>query len=210
MAINISETLFERVLSYLQAKADSDRTAKDLLALMQGYVVDRHGEQSDRHLEKSSEKLGEKQFGQRLFGAWKELADLHVGENCWSYPVDFADLAESLSLSTEKFVRHLEHVQLESMQLLVGRGQNYLIQNHQVGALTFHGELIKSVKSSAPKPNESPIFKVGDRVRVNENANRPQYANHVGIIEQVISVSCKVKLDNGWTAFLPNQCLELI
>ena len=51
-------------------------------------------------------------------------------------------------------------------------------------------------------------FKVGDRVAV--NANRQQYANHKGVVEQVISVSCRVKLDNGWTAFLPNHCLDHI
>ena len=42
------------------------------------------------------------------------------------------------------------------------------------------------------------------------NANRQQYANHKGVVEQVISVSCRVKLDNGWTAFLPNHCLDHI
>jgi hypothetical protein len=188
MAINISETLFERILSYLQAQANSDRTAQDLLALMQGYAT-----------------IPEKEFGQRLFGVWKELADLHVGENCWSYPVEFADLAEALSLSVEKFVQYLNHVKIDAMQLLAGRGQNYMVDGHQVGALTFHGELVKSVKATKPK---TVIFKVGDRVRV--NANRPQYANHVGTVDQVISVSCRVKLDNGWTAFLPNQCLDLV
>ncbi|NJK60402.1 MAG: nitrile hydratase subunit beta [Oscillatoriales cyanobacterium SM2_1_8] len=60
----------------------------------------------------------------------------------------------------------------------------------------------------APKRREvpPPDFQVGDRVRV--TAQRPQYANCTGVITQTISVSCRVKLDNGWQAFLPYHCLE--
>ena len=64
-----------------------------------------------------------------------------------------------------------------------------------------------SVETSAKTAGKI-IFKVGDRIRV--NANRPQYIDQTGTIEQIISVSCRIKLDNGWIAFLPNYCLEKI
>jgi hypothetical protein len=188
MAINISESTLRKTLEYLKIQASSgDRLAADLLTLFP-----------------SSQSETIPNFDQRLFAAWKELVDLQIGENCWSYPVPFADLAENLSISIETLIQHLETIQIDSLQLLSGRGTNYLIKSQQVGDLAFHSAPNFS-KPTSTKPVQI-IFKVGDRIRV--NANRPQYINQTGIIDQVISVSCKVKLDNGWVAFLPNHCLE--
>lgn len=64
----------------------------------------------------------------------------------------------------------------------------------------------KSAKRETQTTNPRGDFQVGDRVRVSNE--RPQYGNLTGTVEQVISVSCRVQLDNGWSAFLPHQYLE--
>lgn len=190
MAINISESTLRKTLEYLKIQACSgDHLAAELLTLFPS---------------SSSQSEPIPNFDQRLFAAWKELVDLQIGENCWSYPVPFADLAENLAISIENLIQHLETIQIDSLQLLSGRGANYLIKSQQVGDLAFHSAPNFS-KPTSTKTKEI-IFKVGDRIRV--NANRPQYTDQTGVIDQVISVSCKVKLDNGWVAFLPNHCLE--
>ena len=192
MAINISESTLRKTLEYLKIQASSgDRLAAELLTLFPSSP-------------QQSETIPN--FDQRLFAAWKELVDLQIGENCWSYPVPFADLAENLTISIETLIQHLEIIQIDSLQLLLGRGTNYLIKSQQVGDLAFHSVPNFSKPSSTGTIAKEVIFKVGDRIRV--NGNRPQYTDQTGIIDQVISVSCKVKLDNGWVAFLPNHCLE--
>lgn len=216
MAVNVSESLFEQILEYLRARTEaSDRVAQNLLKTLETLISSSESSRS------SAKSYGEPpedlapQFGQKLFDAWKELADLQVGENYWSYPVMFEDLAEIMEISVDRFVQYLANVQIGSLQLIQGRGYNYQVNGQQAASLTFHSAptlkkaAIPSVsdkKQDAVAKNKT--FKVGDRVCV--NANRQQYANHKGIVEQVISVSCRVKLDNGWTAFLPNHCLDHI
>ncbi|NMF57451.1 hypothetical protein [Pseudanabaena yagii] len=216
MAVNVSESLFEQILEYLRARTEaSDRVAQNLLKTLETLISSSESSRS------SAKSYGEPpedlapQFGQKLFDAWKELADLQVGENYWSYPVMFEDIAEIMEISVDRFVQYLANVQIGSLQLIQGRGYNYQVNGQQAASLTFHSAptlkkaAIPSVsdkKQDAVAKNKT--FKVGDRVCV--NANRQQYANHKGIVEQVISVSCRVKLDNGWTAFLPNHCLDHI
>jgi len=129
----------------------------------------------------------------------------------------FEDLAETMEISVDIFVQYLANVQIGSLQLIQGRGYNYQVNGLQAASLTFHSAPTLK-KAAIPSINDKKqgtehktlgkTFKVGDRVAV--NANRQQYANHKGVVEQVISVSCRVKLDNGWTAFLPNHCLDHI
>lgn len=216
MAVNVSESLFEQLLEYLRARTEaSDRVAQDLLKTLETLSS------SDALSSSEPKSNGDRvdnltaQFGQKLFDTWKELADLQVGENYWSYPVMFEDLAETMEISVDKFVQYLATIQIGSLQLIQGRGYNYQVNKQQAASLTFHSAPTLK-KAAIPKFSDnkqdlgtkSKIFKVGDLVCV--NANRQQYANHKGIVEQVISVSCRVKLDNGWTAFLPNHCLDLV
>ncbi|MCY7331664.1 MAG: hypothetical protein LH649_03185 [Pseudanabaena sp. CAN_BIN31] len=220
MTVNVSESLFEQVLEYLRARTEaSDRIAQNLLKTLETLTS---GSTSVGSVARSNrDRIDDlvSQFGQKLFDAWKELADLQVGENYWSYPVMFEDLAEEMEISVDSFVQHLENIQIGSLQLIQGRGYNYQVNGQQAASLTFHSvpTLKKAAipnlageKQGSGMDNKSPskTFKVGDRVAV--NANRQQYANHQGVVEQVISVSCRVKLDNGWTAFLPNHCLDHI
>ncbi len=216
MAVNVSESLFEQILEYLRARTEaSDRVAQNLLKTLETLISSSESSRSSvKSYGEPSEDLAP-QFGQKLFDAWKELADLQVGENYWSYPVMFEDIAEIMEISVDQFVQYLANVQIGSLQLIQGRGYNYQVNGQQAASLTFHSAptlkkaAIPSVsdkKQDAVAKNKT--FKVGDRVCV--NANRQQYANHKGIVEQVISVSCRVKLDNGWTAFLPNHCLDHI
>ena len=217
MTVNVSESLFEQVLEYLRVRTEaSDRIAEKLLKTLKTLTS---SSTVDSVQKSNSDRVDElaSQFGQKLFDAWKELADLQVGENYWSYPVMFEDLAETMEMSVDIFVQYLANVQIGSLQLMQGRGYNYQVNGQQAASLTFHSAPtlkkaaipnVNEKKQSADHKAPSKSFKVGDRVAV--NANRQQYANHKGVVEQVISVSCRVKLDNGWTAFLPNHCLDHI
>jgi hypothetical protein len=220
MTVNVSESLFEQLLEYLRARTEaSDRIAQNLLKTLETLISDSTsiGSVAKSNRDRAGDLVS--QFGQKLFDAWKELADLQVGENYWSYPVMFEDLAETMEISVDSFVQHLANIQIGSLQLIQGRGYNYQVNGQQAASLTFHS--VPTLKKAAipnlagekqgsgtDNKSLSKIFKVGDRVTV--NANRQQYANHQGVVEQVISVSCRVKLDNGWTAFLPNHCLDHI
>ncbi|PZO37408.1 MAG: hypothetical protein DCF19_18930 [Pseudanabaena frigida] len=216
MAVNVSESLFEQILEYLRERTKaSDPTAQNLLRTLE--TLTSSNDSSNSTPQSSSNRPDDlaSQFGQKLFEAWKELADLQVGENYWSYPVMFEDLAETMEISVDVFVQHLANTQIGSLQLIQGRGYNYQVNGQQAASLTFHSAptlkkaaIPKVSDSKQESGSKSKTFKVGDRVCV--NANRQQYANHKGIVEQVISVSCRVKLDNGWTAFLPNHCLDHI
>lgn len=216
MAVNVSESLFEQILGYLRGRSDaSDRTAQSLLQTLET-LISSNNINSATKLKQQEQKVPiPAQFGQNLFDAWKELADLQVGENYWSYPVMFEDIAEIMEISVDQFVEYLANIQIGSLQLIQGRGYNYQVNGQQAASLTFHSAptLKKAAIPSLTDKKQSPdlksqnkVFKVGDRVVV--NANRQQYANHTGVVEQVISVSCRIKLDNGWTAFLPNHCLD--
>jgi len=214
MAVNISESLFEQVLEYLRVKTEAgDRVAKSLLKSLE--TVTTESVSVSAVAKPNHDEPIPPQFGQMLFDTWNELADLQVGENCWSYPVMFEDLAETMEIAIDDFVRYVATVQIGSLQLIQGRGYNYQVNGQQAASLTFHSAptlrkaAIPNLADKKPDPKAaSRVFKVGDRVCV--NANRQQYANHMGVVEKVISVSCRVKLDNGWTAFLPNHCLDLI
>ncbi|WP_271251827.1 hypothetical protein [Pseudanabaena sp. Chao 1811] len=216
MAVNVSESLFEQILEYLRARTEaSDRVAQNLLKTLETLISSSTSSNSVAKPQSDRADNLASQFGQKLFDAWKELADLQVGENFWSYPVMFEDLAETMEISVDRFVQYLANVQIGSLQLIQGRGYNYQVNGQQAASLTFHSAptlkkaAIPNVAEKKQDVNaKSKAFKVGDRVIV--NANRQQYANHKGIVEQVISVSCRVKLDNGWTAFLPNHCLDHI
>lgn len=216
MTVNVSESLFEQVLVYLRTRSESgDRVAQSLLKTLE--TIASEGKAVDAAKKANRDRIDDlqPQFGQKLFEAWQELADLQVGENYWSYPVMFEDLAELMEISIDTFVEYLQNVQIGSLQLIQGRGYNYQVGDQKAASLTFHSvptlkkaaipKLAEKKQNSTDSKN-SKIFKIGDRVCV--NANRQQYANHTGIVEQVISVSCRVKLDNGWTAFLPNHCLD--
>ena len=218
MTVNVSESLFEQILEYLRARTEvSDRVAENLLKTLENLTSTHTSiDSAPKSNSDRSDDLAS-QFGQKLFDAWQEIADLQVGENYWSYPVMFEDLAETMEISVDRFVQCLANVQIGSLQLVQGRGYNYQVNGQQAASLTFHSvptlkkaaiPNILDKKQSAENKKPSKNFKVGDRVCV--NANRQQYANHKGIVEQVISVSCRVKLDNGWTAFLPNHCLDHI
>jgi len=217
MAVNVSESLFEQILEYLRARTEaSDLVAENLLKTLQTLTSSSTTSSVTKSNSDRDDNL-ELQFGQKLFDAWKELADLQVGENYWSYPVMFEDLAEVMEISVDRFVQYLSNVQIGSLQLIQGRGYNYQVNGQQAASLTFHSAPtlkkaaipnVSDKKQGADHKSLSKTFKVGDLVVV--NANRQQYANHKGVVEQVISVSCRVKLDNGWTAFLPNHCLDHI
>ncbi|MFM7885867.1 MAG: hypothetical protein ACKPCM_04065, partial [Pseudanabaena sp.] len=193
----------------------SDRVAQNLLKTLETLISSSESSRASTNSYGGVSEDLASQFGQKLFDAWKELADLQVGENYWSYPVMFEDIAEIMGISVDLFVQYLANVQIGSLQLIQGRGYNYQVNGQQAASLTFHSAPTLK-KAAIPNfsdkkqdaVNKSKTFKVGDRVCV--NANRQQYANHKGIVEQVISVSCRVKLDNGWTAFLPNHCLDHI
>ena len=216
MAVNVSESLFDQVLGYLRVKiAEGDRVAQNLLKNLEPLTSSDNSIKSAISNNNARLEEIEANFGQKLFDSWRELADLQVGENYWSYPVMFEDLAENMEISVESFVQYLANVQIGSLQLIQGRGYNYQINGQQSASLTFHSAptLKKAAIPSVSDKKQETVtknktFKVGDRVCV--NANRQQYANHKGVVEQVISVSCRVKLDNGWTAFLPNHCLDHI
>jgi hypothetical protein len=168
-----------------------------------------------------------KDFGQRLFETWRSLAVEEIGENFWSYPITIAVLAEEMSMSNEKFIQYLDtsnlSTSLPNLQVLKNRMLNS--QALTFHPLTFHPlrdsaqeDAVKEISTSQKAKKKSTSFpqgttqqtkfNVGDRVRVNQQ--RPQYANHTGTVTQVISVSCRISLDNGWSAFLPHHCLEKI
>jgi len=147
MAVNVSESLFEQILEYLRARTEvSDRVAQNLLKTLETLISSNASSTaSSKFYGKPSEDLTS-QFGQKLFDAWKELADLQVGENYWSYPVMFEDLAEIMEISVDHFVQYLANVQIGSLQLIQGRGYNYQVNGQQAASLTFH---------SAPTPKKS-------------------------------------------------------
>ncbi|MDX2254408.1 MAG: hypothetical protein NW214_02730 [Pseudanabaenaceae cyanobacterium bins.39] len=217
MTVNVSESLYEQLVAYLRIRSESsDRVAQSLLKTLEQLVAEQKTEPVKQSKRDRHDDLAP-QFATKLFEAWQELADLQVGENYWSYPVMFEDLAEAMEISVDEFVAHLANVQIGSLQLIQGRGFNYQINNQLAASLTFHSTPtpkkaaipnLSTKKSAVSQPTKTETFKIGDRVKV--NANRQQYANHTGVVEQVISVSCRVKLDNGWTAFLPNHCLDRI
>jgi hypothetical protein len=163
--------------------------------------------------------LSKAEFSQKLFDMWKELAQEEIGENFWSYPVLIQDIADAMEMQPETLANYLASFDLDRIQLIQTRGHNYQIGKQKAASLTFHPMARTNVQEAKPARmspksengiliEDEPAFKIGDRVRV--NSRRPQYANLDGTVSQVISVSCRVQLDNGWSAFLPNHCLDRI
>lgn len=221
MAIAISEELFKQIQIYLLSLSEQgDPHAQELLTEMQ------HQEHAKTDipmrspsLQPASPKLSQAEFTQKLFNAWQELAQDEIGENFWSYPVSIDDIADAMEMEPEALVHYLTDFEVDRIQLIQTRGHNYQIGKQKAASLTFHpiapSHARESKTSRIPPKSENGIliedetaFKVGDRVRVNNL--RPQYANLSGTVSQVISVSCRVQLDNGWSAFLPNHCLDRI
>ena len=108
MTVNVSESLFEQILEYLRVRTEaSDRVAQKLLKTLEtltsvngatgsaaaNFTVNSGDRTNDRSMDRLDDIAS--QFGQKLFDAWKELADLQVGENNWSYPVMIEDIAGS-------------------------------------------------------------------------------------------------------------------
>jgi hypothetical protein len=222
MAIAISEELFKQIQVYLLSLSEhGDPHAQELLTEMQHqeHVKTDISLQPPLSLPTALPKLSQAEFTQKLFNAWQELAQDEIGENFWSYPIAIDDIADAMAMETETLVHHLTDFEVDRIQLIQTRGHNYQIGKQKAASLTFHPiahpHARESKPSRVPPKSENGVliedetaFKVGDRVRVNNL--RPQYANLSGTVSQVISVSCRVQLDNGWSAFLPNHCLDRI
>jgi hypothetical protein len=226
MVVAISEALFEQLQTYLGSLSDrGDRQAQELLVQIQQEIDSDRTEASAQvtAMHSTSLSLTKVEFAQKLFDNWQELAQEEIGENFWSYPVLIRDIADAMEMDPETLAHYLTTFDVDRIQLIQTRGHNYTIGKQKAASLTFHpASQIKQHHSqhqqrtpSAPSKSENGIliedetaFKVGDRVRV--NSRRQQYANLCGPVSQVISVSCRVQLDNGWSAFLPNHCLDRI
>lgn len=225
MSIIINENLFQSLLNYLNGQVrQGDPQAQDLLTQLQAcqtaHAATNQTGFRDDSLDPDLPSIPMEKFAVDLFTAWKSLAIDEVGENFWSYAIKIKDVADEMNMLPELLVQYLAIVKLDNLQLIQNRSSNYTVGKQKAASLTFHpsADSIISVgsgrlpaskaasKTASTKPLPEQQFQVGDRVRVNEN--RPQYANHTGVVEQIISVSCRVKLDNGWSAFLPKSCLE--
>ncbi len=229
MVVAISEALFKQIQTYLDSLSDrGDRQAQELLVQIQQEVDNDESEvlspATTTHA--TSLSLTKVQFAQKLFDNWQEIAQEEIGENFWSYPVLIRDIADAMEMEPETLAHYLAIFDVDRIQLIQTRGHNYTIGKQKAASLTFHpvtrsNERLherpdrRQERLSHPPKSENGIliedetaFKIGDRVRV--NSLRPQYANLCGTVSQVISVSCRVQLDNGWSAFLPNHCLDRI
>lgn len=229
MVVAISEALFKQIQTYLDSLSDrGDRKAQELLVQIQ-HEID--NAKSETFLQAPPDRatppgLTKAEFAQSLFDIWQELAQEEIGENFWSYPVLIRDIADAMEIEPEILADYLATFDIDRIQLIQTRGHNYTIGKQKAASLTFHpvtrsNERLherpdrRQERLSHPPKSENGIliedetaFKIGDRVRV--NSLRPQYANLCGTVSQVISVSCRVQLDNGWSAFLPNHCLDRI
>jgi hypothetical protein len=230
MVVAISEALFKQIQTYLDSLSDQgDRQAQALLVQLQQEIDDaKHAKHVKPEAlstgssdQSRSLSLTKAEFTKKLLDIWQELAQEEIGENFWSYPVLIRDIADEMDMEPETLAHYLTTFEVDRLQLIQTRGHNYTIGKQKAASLTFH-----PVTRSNERPNQSPekasrppsksengilieddtAFKVGDRVRV--NSHRQQYANLCGTVSQVISVSCRVQLDNGWSAFLPNHCLD--
>ncbi len=224
MSIIINENLFQSLFTYLNGQVEKhDPQAQDLLTQLHACqsvhpIITSQPVLRDDSLDPDLSAAYLEKFSSDLFNAWKSLAIDEVGENFWSYSVKINDVADEMQILPELLIQYLAVVKLDNLQLIQNRGSNYTIGKQKAASLTFHPSAdtpisVGSKTQPASKAANEVIaaktdqkFQVGDRVRVNEN--RPQYTNHTGIVEQIISVSCRVKLDNGWSAFLPKTCLE--
>jgi hypothetical protein len=222
MVVAISEALFAQIQTYLHSLSDrGDRQAQELLIKIQQEIDNEESEAISQASPTQSAPLSftKAEFSQKLFDNWQELAQEEIGENFWSYPVLIRDIADAMEMEPETLAHYLTTFDVDRIQLIQTRGHNYTIGKQKAASLTFHPitRPDRRQEKSSPQPNKSEngiliedetAFKVGDRVRVNNR--RQQYANLSGTVSQVISVSCRVQLDNGWSAFLPNHCLDRI
>jgi hypothetical protein len=225
MVVAISEALFKQIQTYLDSLSDQgDRQAQELLVQIQQEIDDAKNAKSEALSPASPDQsrslsLTKAEFTKKLLDIWQELAQEEIGENFWSYPVLIRDIADEMDMEPETLAHYLTTFEVDRIQLIQTRGHNYTIGKQKAASLTFHPVTRTNQRqegtSRPPSKSENGIliedetaFKVGDRVRV--NSHRQQYANLCGTVSQVISVSCRVQLDNGWSAFLPNHCLDRI
>jgi hypothetical protein len=232
MVVAISEALFKQIQTYLDSLSDQgDRQAQELLVQIQREI---DNAEYAKHVkpealspalpdQSRSLSLTKAEFTKKLLDIWQELAQEEIGENFWSYPVLIRDIADEMDMEPETLVHYLTTFEVDRIQLIQTRGHNYTIGKQKAASLTFHpvthpNERTNQRQEKVSRPlsksengiliEDQTAFKVGDRVRV--NSHRQQYANLSGTVSQVISVSCRVQLDNGWSAFLPNHCLDRI
>jgi hypothetical protein len=232
MVVAISEALFKQIQTYLDSLSDrGDRQAQELLVQIQQEIDDaKHAKHAKPEMlsaalpdRSRSPSLTKTEFTKKLLEIWQVLAQEEIGENFWSYPVLIRDIADEMDIEPETLAHYLTIFEVDRLQLIQTRGHNYTIGKQKAASLTFHPVTPPNERKSQrqekisrlPNKSENGIlieddtaFKVGDRVRV--NSQRQQYANLCGTVSQVISVSCRVQLDNGWSAFLPNHCLDRI
>ncbi len=192
MAQTIPNELWQQICHYLRDRSTAgDRAAAALWAQASALSSDPPSETVE--------------FSQRLFQAWQDIARDAAGEAFWSYPVPLDELAEAIDCTPEALASALDRVQLERMQIVAGRSEGYAVGDRRISALTFHPP--SATPTSLPGGDGSPALAVGDRVRV-VAPDRPQYDGREGEIEQILSVSCRIRLSNGWSAFLPQRCLQ--
>jgi hypothetical protein len=232
MVVAISEALFKQIQTYLDSLSEQgDLQAQELLMQIQQEIDNtKHAKNAKSEAlspaspdQSPSLSLTKAEFTKKLLDIWQELAQEEIGENFWSYPVLIRDIADEMDMEPETLVHYLTTFEVDRIQLIQTRGHNYTIGKQKAASLTFHPVIRPNERtnqrqekvSRPPSKSENGIliedqtaFKVGDRVRV--NSHRQQYANLCGTVSQVISVSCRVQLDNGWSAFLPNHCLDRI
>jgi hypothetical protein len=231
MVVAISEALFKQIQTYLDSLSDQgDHQAQALLVQIQQEIDNIDNAEYAKHVkpealspgssdQSRSLSLSKAEFTKKLLDIWQELAQEEIGENFWSYPVLIRDIADEMDMEPETLAHYLTTFEVDRLQLIQTRGHNYTIGKQKAASLTFHPVTRPNQRqekaSRSPSKSENGIliedetaFKVGDRVRV--NSHRQQYANLCGTVSQVISVSCRVQLDNGWSAFLPNHCLDHI
>lgn len=183
--MEISVTLYRRLLNYFEG-CSNQLEAKELY----------------QELKQLASPL-DLDFAKQLFTTWQRLAIEQVGENFWSLPIPLEQIADQLELATEAIAEQLDRSYPAELPAHFGNLQLIRNRSSLCQAVAFHPPT-----TSAEVSANDLKFHVGDRVRV--NSQRPQYANHTGTVTQVISVSCRIALDNGWSAFLPHHCLEKI
>ena len=76
----------------------------------------------------------------QIFQVWKQLASQSVGEdNLWGHPIGLSDIYGHLPWRTwETFLQELAQFQDPLMELVPSRSKNWLVNDRQVGAVTFH------------------------------------------------------------------------
>ena len=79
----------------------------------------------------------------QIFQVWKQLSIQAVGEeNIWGHPIGLSDIYGHLPWRTwETFLQELTQLQDSLMELVPSRSKNWLVNDRQVGAVTFHSSV---------------------------------------------------------------------